>query len=147
MDERCPTGFDEGLISGHIDGELTQAVEQRVRIHLEDCEHCRALRQRLAQLREVTMATELELHGDLAAGEAPRTALSHLSRGLGWVLGVVWLAAVSGYGLWLATQDITDLFGRLLLFGGLTAGGLLLLSVLLDRLRDLQHDKYRGVDR
>ena len=147
MAERCPTGFDEGLISGYLDGELTQAVEQRVRVHLEDCEHCRAVHLRLAQLREVTMSTELELPGDLADGETPRTALSRLSRRLGWMLGVLWLTAVSGYGLWLAARDISNPFERLLVFGGLAAGALLLLSVVLDRLRELPHDRYRGVDR
>ena len=33
-------GFDEALISGYLDGELTQGDAQRVRVHLEDCAVC-----------------------------------------------------------------------------------------------------------
>ena len=32
MAERCPASFDETMISGHLDGELTQAAEQKVEI-------------------------------------------------------------------------------------------------------------------
>ncbi len=147
MTDRCPQGFDDELITGFLDGELTQAADQRVRIHLEDCRHCRSLHERLAALREVTMGTEIEMHRDLDRGEAPRGALSRLSRGLGWLVAVVWAAATGGYALWLAARDIDNPFERLLVFGGLAAGALLLLSVVIDRLRDLRHDRYRGVDR
>ena len=42
MPEPCGRTFDGALLSGFLDGALTQADEQRVRVHLEDCETCRA---------------------------------------------------------------------------------------------------------
>ena len=50
-------GFDEALISGYLDRELTQGEAQRVRLHLEDCAECRSLADEITRLREATMAT------------------------------------------------------------------------------------------
>ena len=36
MSEQCGCGFDPALLSGYLDGALTQADEQRVCILLED---------------------------------------------------------------------------------------------------------------
>ena len=41
MPEHCGRTFDDALLSGYLDHALTQADEQRVRIHLEDCATCR----------------------------------------------------------------------------------------------------------
>jgi anti-sigma factor RsiW len=147
MTDRCPRGFDEHQITGYLDGELTQAAEQRVRIHLEDCQHCRSVHDRLAAVREVTMGTEIEIDQRLDRGEAPHGTASRLSRGLGWAVAVTWVIVTGGYGLWLVARGVQSPFERLLVFGGLAALALLLLSVVIDRVRELKHDRYRGVDR
>ena len=51
MTDRCPRAFDETLISGHLDGELTQSAEQKVRLHLEDCGFCSRLYDELEAMR------------------------------------------------------------------------------------------------
>ncbi len=94
MTDQCPRAFDETLISGHLDGELTQAAEQRVSVHLEDCAQCRGLLVELQTMREATMSTEFSRPADDQWDERPRTAASFLARGTGWVLAVVWLIAV-----------------------------------------------------
>ena len=40
--DACISRFNEYL--HYLDGELTQADSQRVRVHLEDCEECRRAR-------------------------------------------------------------------------------------------------------
>ena len=59
----------------------------------------------------------------------------------------VWLLVVAGFGLWHLWQSPEGLFEKLLVFGGLTAFGLLFLSVLIDRISSARTDRYRGVEK
>ena len=100
MTDHSPCRFDDTLISGHLDGELTQAAEQRVSIHLEDCSHCRTLLGDLQEMREATMSTEFQRPDDDQWDERPRGTTSLLTRGTGWVLAAVWLrgSSATAYG-------------------------------------------------
>ena len=147
MTDQCPRAFDETLISGHLDGELTQAAEQRVSVHLEDCAHCRGLLNDLRTIREAAMSTEFSRPDDDQWDERPRTTSSFLARGTGWLLALVWLTSVVAYGLWQFWQSSANLLERLLVFGGLSAFALLFLSVALDRIAAAKTDPYRGVER
>ena len=44
----------KGMLSAYLDNELTQADGQQVRVHLEDCEHCRETVRQLRELQRVT---------------------------------------------------------------------------------------------
>lgn len=145
MTERCPLDFDESFISGYIDGQLTQADDQRVRIHLEDCATCRALEDELVELREVTMGTEFNKPPDDQWNELPQSGGSTLIRGLGWTLAIAWMLIMTGWGLWLSWSEAESHMLRFLIFGGLGATVLLFLSVLLDRLCAAKTDPYREV--
>jgi predicted anti-sigma-YlaC factor YlaD len=147
MTDRCPTSFDETLISGHFDGELTQAAAQKVRLHLEECEHCRTVLGELRTLRETTLSTEFHTPDDSQWDERPRTGLSFAARGTGWIIAVVWAVFFAGYSLWQFWQGSANLVERLLVFGGLSALALLFTSVLLDRLRAARTDPYREVEK
>ena len=147
MADQCPRAFDETLISGHLDGELTQAAAQRVSVHLEDCSHCRGLLAELRTMREATMSTEFSRPDDDQWDERPRTTASLLARGSGWFLSLVWLITIIGYGLWQFWQSSANLFERLLVFGGLSALALLFFSVVLDRIASARTDPYREVER
>jgi len=96
MTDRCPTSFDQSMISGHLDGELTQAAAQRVRLHLEQCGHCNALFKELQIMREAAMSTRFVEPSDDQWDERPHSVSSRFSRSLGWLLTVVWLATVAG---------------------------------------------------
>ena len=147
MPERCPTAFDETLLSGYLDGELTQAREQRVRVHLEDCQHCRQVFDDMTALRETAMRTRFEIPDDDQWNERPRGAVSLSSRRLGWIVAIVWLAAMCGFTaleVWRASHNLLE---RLLAFGGATAFVLLFVSVLLDRLHTSRTDRYLEVDK
>ena len=147
MTDRCPNAFEETHISGHLDGELTQAAEQKVRIHLEDCGHCRALLDELRTMREATMTTEFSKPDDSQWDERPRGGASLLARGAGWIFAVVWAVATAVYALWQFWQGSANLVERLLVFGGLSAVALLFVSVLLDRLSSARTDPYREVEK
>ena len=147
MADRCPASFDETLISGHFDGELTQAAEQKVRLHLEDCEHCRTVLGELRALRETTMSTEFCTPDDSQWDESPQTGWSLAARGTGWFIAIVWAVFFAAYALWQFWQGSANLVERLLVFGGLSALTLLFTSALLDRLRAARTDPYREVEK
>jgi len=143
----CGRRFAEELLSGYLDRALTQADEQRVRLHLEDCAVCRTQVEELSKLREVTMGTRFVEPADEQWDERPRGVLSRLSRGAGWLVAVVWLVAVTGFTLWEVATSPEGWFEKSLFFGGATALVLLFVSVLVDRLRSMRTDRYRGVDK
>jgi predicted anti-sigma-YlaC factor YlaD len=143
----CSRTFDEALLTGFLDQELTQGDEQRVRIHLEDCERCRTLVADMQATREVSMMTTFKEPADDSWGENPRGIASRLSFGLGWLLTVVWVVVTGGYALYHLATSPENLTGKVLIFSGLAAFGLLLLSVVLDRLKVLQSDPYRKVQK
>jgi len=145
MTPTCPERFDQTLLSGHLDGELTQGDEQRVRIHLEDCAVCRTIYEELEQLREATMTTQLDEPRDLQWDEHPRGLFSSLSRGFGWLILMVWAAGTAGYGLWQLATGPEDVVGKLIVFSGLFGVGLLFTSILIDRMRTAKTDRYREV--
>ena len=147
MSETCGRGFDGALLSGWLDGALTQADEQRVRIHLEDCATCRAQVEQMRQWREVTMSAEFHVPPDYQWSERTRSAASRLSLGTGWLVVIVWALALAAYGAWeLWTSDET-VVEKVLVFGGWTGFGLLLVGVLLDRLKAMKTDRYREVQK
>jgi predicted anti-sigma-YlaC factor YlaD len=145
--QSCPTTFDETLISGYLDGELTQADDQRVRLHIRRCDHCRELFEEMMTLREAAMTTRFEVPDDDQWNESPRGGLSWATRSLGWLMAVVWVVVVTGFGLWQAWNDTQSLLERVLVFGGLSAFTLLLVSVIVDRVATWKFDRYRGVKR
>lgn len=147
MPEKCVRSFDETLLSGFVDGVLTQADEQRVRLHLEDCGTCRAQVEEIRQLREVTMSAEFNVPPDDQWSERARTGGSRLSIGAGWIIVIVWAVAFGGYAAWELWMSDEPLLGKLIVFGGWTGFGLLLLGVLLDRLKAMKTDRYREVEK
>ena len=138
-------GFDEALISGYLDGELTQGEEQRVRLHLEDCAECRGLADEITRLREATMATEFQVPDDTQWDEAPRGGLSGFFRNFGWMILLAWLVGVGGYALWQMATETEDLIASLIVFSMWLGFGLVFLSVLIDRLKTRKTDRYRRV--
>ena len=147
MSENCGRSFDEELLTGYLDGVLTQADDQRVRLHLGECDACGRLIDEMRETREATMTTRFELPTDDQWNERPRGPLSRLSFGLGWLLLLVWAIGILGLvvgHLWSEALSLTE---KLVVFGGLTGAALLFLSVLIDRLKTMSRDPYRRVQR
>ena len=140
-------GFDEALISGYLDGELTQGEAQRVRIHLEDCADCRATANELKKLKEATMSSEFKVPDDSSWNEAPRGGTSRLLRNAGLLIGLIWIVGIGMWVIWELANDPEALVGLLLVGGFLLSAGLILASVLIDRRRDMKTDRYRRVQK
>ncbi len=143
----CTRSFDEEMLSGYLDRALPQAETRKIRIHLEDCEGCRSLYNELKMLRDAARDTSFREPEENAWPELPKTRFGFLSRSFGWTLVVSWLIVVTAYALWhffAETGDPLEIFLVLGLPGGVA---LLFLSVLVERVRELKNDRYRGVHR
>ncbi len=147
MSGNCGRTFDEALLTGYLDGVLTQADDQRVRLHLEQCEECRRLIDEMRETREATMTTRFEVPTDDQWNEAPRGLASRLSFGLGWMVLLLWVTGMLGLVVGHVGSAGVSVAEKLLLFGGLGGGALLFLSVLIDRLKTMRKDPYRRVEK
>lgn len=138
--------FDEVLLSGYLDGELTQGDSQRVRLHLEHCADCRTMIEQLKTLREATMNAEFQVPEDTQWDERPRGALSRLLHNFGWLIAGGWVVGLVAYVIWqIATESESIQWEAILGFALLLAFGLIILSALIDRLKTRKNDPYRKV--
>jgi anti-sigma factor RsiW len=140
-------GFDEALLSGYLDGMLTQQDTQRIRLHLESCTSCRRVVDEMKSIREVTMTSTFSTPPDDQWDERPRGGVSRLSFGLGWAIVIAWIVGLIGFALgqlWSGPESLTE---KLLIFSAITGFALLLLSVVIDRLKRFQSDRYRRVEK
>jgi len=147
MNQVCRPDFDETLLSGYVDGELTQADNQRVRLHLEECQQCRSLVDDLQQIREAAMTTPFPVPADEEWQEKPRTGGSLWTRRLGWILIVVWMAGAGWLAIQAFAEDSSAWYEKALVVALVGGAILLFISVLLDRLRALKTDRYRRIEK
>ena len=147
MNQLCQPTFDESMLSGYVDAELTQADNQRVQVHLEECPTCRALVKDLQQIREAAMTTPFPVPSDDEWKEAPRSPGSLWIRRLGWVLVLGWMLGALGLAVLGFIQGSAAWYEKALI-AALVGGGLLLfVSVLIDRLKALKSDRYGRVQK
>jgi len=138
--------FDDALISGYVDGELTQGDQQRVRLHLGDCAECSQTADDLRRFKEATMTSKFRVPKDTQWDETPRNTASRILNNSGWLLVAAWAAGVLVYLVWqIATDAESFQLEAMLGFGLLLAFGLVLLSALIDRLITRKNDPYRKV--
>ncbi len=147
MTQACRLEFDEALLSGYVDHELTQADQQRVQLHMEACARCRALVEDLSAMREAAMTTPFAVPTDEQWQEQPRTTGSRWLRRTGWLLLIVWIIGAGSLAIGGLISGSEPWYQKLLVMSFLAGGALLLASVLIDRLRALKTDRYRGVEK
>ena len=137
------------LLSGLLDGELTQQQAQRVQNHLDTCADCKRLHADLRNMKEQLRQLSYPVSDEemLIALEKDLVASSSLT--LGWILlmigaAVAVIAGTIGLFVFFAAPDVpvlVKLFNGLLVFGGLA----LFISVVRQRVLTYKKDKYRHV--
>ncbi len=138
----------EVYLSGYVDGELTQEKRQLVRVHLDRCSDCAKV---LAELQQVKRSTE-QLSFEQPTGEdwiyTQNHIIGRVSRRMGWLVVVTWLVMLLTYtGYNYASNPNENMIEKIIVFGLIVGLGLLLFSVLSERLRERATDRYRGVHR
>lgn len=150
----------EPLLSGYLDGELTQSDRQRVGLILEDCEHCAQAFTEIKQLRQKVGGISYEKMSETEKNKMSKDVASRVGSSVGQVLALVGLILVYGVGAyWLCAEVIMDaeftrtgdledkvpLFLRIglpTLFIGI---GVLFFTVLFQRMKAVKTDKYKDV--
>jgi predicted anti-sigma-YlaC factor YlaD len=135
------------LLSGYIDGELTQQQRQWVTLHCENCRECRENLESLRAVRERVAGAGLSEIGEDKWRETMEDSGVQTTRGIGWLLFISGLLVLGAIGLvgFLFSDEIPLGIKLLLIavYGGL---GLLLISVLRQRLIERKKDKYKDVE-
>ena len=142
---------DGPLLSAYVDGELDNEHRELVDAWVEDDTRARQEVERLVQLKTFT--------DHLVLREAPREAWDGFrdkvynrgERGLGWLLLIIGVAVVGGYGLLrLAVVLLAAAIPVVVRLGVFIAGAgllVLLVSVLRERLFTRKRDRYDDVVR
>lgn len=135
------------LLSGFIDGELTQQERQRVQVHCDACADCSRQLEELRNLRAQVGQARLSEYGEDRWRETMHETTVRTSRSLGWLLFIGGLLAVGAIGVY---EFVTDpaLETHMKLIIGAIYGGLVVLfvSVLRQRLIERKTDKYKDVE-
>ena len=135
------------LLSGYIDGELTQQDRQRVEVHCDTCSQCQTTLAELEDLRQRVGKTRLSELGEDKWREDMNDTTVNVSRGIGWLL-IIGCALVVG-AMWLlvflndTSMSTAEKFLIALIYAGPVA---LFISVLRQRLIERKTDKYKDVE-
>jgi anti-sigma factor RsiW len=138
----------ERLISAYLDGELTQADNQRVRLLLEDQPEYRAVYDEMRRLQTLTHSLHMPdppddriaaIEGRISVAAPRRIGYFALSGGLCFWL--VYLAVEFFRNLRMPSP--TEAFAAMVVFGVVA----LFVSVAIQRYQELPHDRYRRIQK
>ncbi len=136
------------MLSAYLDGELTQADQQRVRLYLEDSDESREEFRELEQVQKLTAELAFASPPDDRLDELARSLSVQAPRRMGLFLlasGVV--AVICVLIVRLAMMPQVPLWVKLV-YGAIGLGMFLLLgSVARQRWLEAPKDRYRGVKR
>jgi anti-sigma factor RsiW len=141
---RCEDVADK--LQGYLDDELVQQDHQQVRVHVDDCEACRGELADYRSIAEQVKGLKFEQPNDKEWERYRPHVGSGPLRGLGWMLLVFGIAASAALGAYAfladpAVRTVEKMIG-IAIGGGM---GTLFLSVLWQRFKEAQTDRYRGV--
>ena len=148
MNKRTQAEHVGELLSGLIDGELTQQDRQRVELHCETCAECRSQLSQLRELRERIGKSNLSDVGEDVWRETMDDNTVKTTRGIGWLLFIGGLLIAVGIALFEIFSDLSSIsLSEKLIVVGIWGGLLFLfLSVLRQRLIERRTDKYKDVE-
>jgi hypothetical protein len=135
------------LLSGYIDGELTQQQRQRVDVHCGNCSDCDSELNVLRALRRDVSNSRLSEYGEDVWREKMDDTTVKTTRNIGWLLFLGALLICGAVGIYEFVFDSSmSTFEKTMI--GAVYGGLALLffSVLRQRLIERKTDKYKDVE-
>jgi predicted anti-sigma-YlaC factor YlaD len=135
------------LLSGFVDGELTQQQRQLVTLHCDNCSECRENLANLHELRQRISKAKLSEVGEDKWRETMNDPTVQTTRSIGWLLFIAGLLVIAGIGLvgFIFSDEIPVGVKLIMIavYGGLAT---LLYSVLRQRLIERKTDKYKDVE-
>jgi hypothetical protein len=149
MDHNCED--TEALLSGYLDGELTQGDRQRVEVITEDCQDCAQTLEDMRKLRGEIGGIEYEHMTEAERLRAAKDPVAEAGANIGQVLVIGGFVIFYGTLIFfvlkgmLANPD-TPLFMKIGLPAIFIGMGILLTSVIIDRIKASKTDPYKDVE-
>jgi anti-sigma factor RsiW len=135
-------------LSAHLDGELTQQESQRVSVHLQQCERCRAECADLSRLRRDIKRLSYPEPSDAEWRNVMAGFTFKVTRGLGWLLWIGGAVVLVAYGIYeFATDPAAKAFERVAVLAVILGVVLVFLTVLVERISAHKHDKFKDVEK
>ncbi len=135
------------LLSGYIDGELTQGSRQRVELHIGACGKCRQAYEELVRLQQNVGEMSFDQLSESEWSTIMNDLTVRSSRGTGWLLFIVGLVVVIVYGSYqFAVDDTVPALIRSSIAAIVFGIALLFVSVFRQRLIASKTDRYRDVE-
>jgi len=135
------------LLSGYVDGELTQQQRQLVSLHCEGCDECRETLSRLREIRASVGKAHLSEVGEDKWRETMNESSVQTTRNIGWLMFLAGALALAGIAvLQFLFNDETPVVMKLIMIGIYGGLAVLLFSVLRQRLIERKTDKYKDVE-
>jgi len=135
------------LLSGYVDGELTQQQRQLVSLHCDECDECQETLSRLREIRESVGKAHLSEIGEDQWRETMNDSTVKTTQSIGWLMFIAGLLGIAGIGIagFLFSEEIHIGMKLIIIavYGGLAT---LLFSVLRQRLIERKTDKYKDVE-
>lgn len=136
----------EELISGYLDGELTQQDSQKVASHLQKCKDCQKLYQELNDIQVTIGSTLYSDINDKVIAQVINDLTTKRIEGLSWILILIGLISILTFGAYQFWFDTNISWPVRLMVSLLCGGGFgLFISVLRQKLFTRKNDKYRNV--
>lgn len=142
-----PGDHVDELLSGYLDGELTQQQRQVVDIHMAECVECSQRFQELETVRQRLTGARLGNNNEDYWRENMNDPVTKATEGIGWLLFAGALLILTGIGIYefVINTEMKPIIK--LLTGAVYLGlGILFLSVLRQRLIERKTDKYKDVE-
>lgn len=138
----------EVLLNGYIDGELKDPDLKRFEEHLAGCPHCRKLVRDYRRLKEVTTEMRFKDPPQDIWNSYWQRVFHRITRGAGWGFFLVGVVAVAGFAIYeFATDPTVEALQKLIVFAIFVGLGLLLISVIWERVKASKTDKYKEIER
>ncbi len=141
-------GRAEELLSAYLDNEISTSDLIELENHLEKCDRCR---NELDQYRKLKNSSS-----QIKLADPPGDSMEHywvnissrLSRGFGWIFFIAGSAILFVYAFYQFAVDTTiNAFFKIIIAAIVIGLAMLFISVLIERLRDMKTDRYRGVQK
>ena len=135
------------LLSGYLDGELTQEKRQLVEVHIEVCADCRSDYEAIRRISTSVASLSLDEMNFDEWRKQMNDLTVRSSRSIGWLLFVAGVMVLTGYGIYAFAVTDVEPFAVKLAVAGVFAGLIgLFISVLRQRLIARKTDKYKNVE-
>ena len=141
----------EALLSGYLDGESTQGDRQRVEVIMEDCQDCAQTFEDMKKLRGEIGGIEYEHMTEAERLKAAKDPVAEAGASIGQILVIVGFIIFYGSLIYFALKGMmadpdTPLFMKIGLPAMFLGFGVLLTSVIIDRIKESKTDPYKDVE-